>query len=66
MTTRVDLDKCLDKAKKFIISHYKEIKKFGVPAILLFVNEDGSVNEVRVVAYFHGDMAYEWDICPEW
>ena len=62
----VDLNTCLAKAMQFITMKYKEIKKYGVPAILLFVNEDGTVDEVRVVAYFHGDMAFEWDICPEW
>jgi len=66
MREGVDLNTCLAKAKQFISNHYNEIKKYGVPAILLFVNEDGTVNEVRVVAYFHGDMAFEWDICPEW
>jgi len=62
----VDLNTCLAKAKQFIIENYKEIKEYGVPAILLFVNEDGTVNEVRVVAYYYGDMAYEKTICPKW
>jgi len=62
----VDLNTCLEWAKEYLMRNYKELDKHGVPAILIFFNEDGTANEVRVVAYSHGDIVDEYTICPRW
>jgi len=62
----VDLNICLEWAKEYLMRNYKELDKYGVPGVLIFFNEDGTANEVRVVAYSHGDIVDEYTICPRW
>jgi len=58
----MQLDKAIKKAIKALKKRYDELAESGIPVIIIFVKRDGSIEEVRIGAYAHGDIIDEYDI----